>query len=292
MVINEIGNYFPNYLGKAEIKVVEMYKVNQMKHALLISFENSKSNIIPTLYLEDLYDMYESEDDKGLVLDKIVELYIKALDEAPELNLEFSNDKLFFQLINAETNRELISKCPHRMICDMAVIYRHKFDCGSTIVTNEMINYLKLDEEELYKLAYKNTKDLLGVQSMKIEEMLKKLMPAELLEMIPEEELFPEELSLHVLTNNDTYYGASTILYTDILDKKAEEFGENFYIIPSSIHEVLLLPVSLGEFFDDGFIELINSNELMPEDVLSNHRYIYDRKSKQISIFDSNAAVA
>ena len=97
----------------------------------------------------------------------------------------------------------------------------------------------------------------------------------------------PEDQVL-VATVSDKHHGAGVIAYEGFLDEQAKKMGEDFYIIPCSIHEVLLVPESMAQ--DVGalkdMISNVNSCEVSPEEVLSNNLYHYDSKEKLFEITD------
>lgn len=91
-------------------------------------------------------------------------------------------------------------------------------------------------------------------------------------------------IPLYVLTNKKMFWGASGILDRSILRTCAERTGHDLYIIPSSIHEVLLCP-DLGQIDEgeiDQIIKEVNTTQVMPLDRLSDHAYHYDRTMDEI----------
>ena len=95
-----------------------------------------------------------------------------------------------------------------------------------------------------------------------------------------------ECLPLHAATNTMRMNGAGVILYPGFLKKFAEKMGDDLYILPSSIHEVLLLPASYDvevEFLKE-MVSQINREEVLPEERLSDSVYFYDRKTDRVEI--------
>lgn len=93
-------------------------------------------------------------------------------------------------------------------------------------------------------------------------------------------------IHLYVLTNKKMFWGASGILDRGIIRAFAEKTGHSLYIIPSSIHEVLLCPdlgqIERGEI--DQIIKEVNTTQVSPHDRLSDHAYHYDRTTDEIRI--------
>ncbi len=89
---------------------------------------------------------------------------------------------------------------------------------------------------------------------------------------------------LYVLNNNSGVYGASAILYKDVLKNFADSLKKDLVIFPASIHEVLLVPYeermdtkSLKEM-----VSAINRQEVVESDVLSDNIYVYKRESNSV----------
>ena len=92
------------------------------------------------------------------------------------------------------------------------------------------------------------------------------------------------ETPLYVLTNKARLYGASCILYPNLLDSIADKLTCDFYLIPSSIHEFLIIPVDNPEQISlfSQMVTEVNETQLSDDEVLSNHAYYYSREQKQI----------
>ena len=95
-------------------------------------------------------------------------------------------------------------------------------------------------------------------------------------------------IPLLVLTNSRRYLGAACILYRGVLERFAKKLGENLYILPSSVHEVILLPETKVNSSKNllRMVMEVNRTQLAPEEVLSDTVYYYDRKSGKISIYE------
>ena len=114
-----------------------------------------------------------------------------------------------------------------------------------------------------------------------LDDILTLLDPASLI-AIPDSETPP---TLYVLTNSDKLFGASVILYPHLLESIAKRMDCDFIILPSSIHEVLLIPDSSENksLHYDAIIQEVNLTQLSPEEILSDHAYYYQRNSDSIT---------
>ena len=86
-----------------------------------------------------------------------------------------------------------------------------------------------------------------------------------------------------IVTNKERLFGASAIYKKEILKEIADQFRSDIYIIPSSIHELIIIPsyvISAEEVTAQ--IQTVNATDVDPEDVLSDHVYIFRRETMEI----------
>ena len=248
-----------------------VHKVNQDLDSISLIGENIKMS--PTLYFNNMYDYYNGTEAA------IEELALKAFEtmlegvNQTEVTGEFPDkekfmENIFFQVINTEKNKTYLLEYPHREYLDLSIIYRYALNLSENEIATTTINYIlmdefKLTEEELYEAAYKNTKKILK--------------PKIISAGIP---------MMNMISNDLNIFGANGILYKDIIAKEAKKLGTDIYLIPSSIHEFLIQPVSdtlkpkdLKEIIKDA-----NENVIDPEDYLSDSLYIYKLETDTIEI--------
>ena len=249
-----------------------VHKINQDLDAISMIGENITMS--PTLYFNNMYEYYNGTDAT------IEELALKAFETMLEgVNQTTTTESglpdkdkfmknIFFQVINTEKNKTLLLEHPHREYLDLSIIYRYAVNLSDNDIATAMINYIlmdefKLTEEELYEAAYKNTKKILKPKVTS-----------------------PGFTGFYMITNDLNIFGANGILYKDLIAKEAKKLGTDVYLIPSSIHEFLIQPVSntlkpkdLKEIIKDA-----NENVIEPEDYLSDSLYIYKLKTDTIEI--------
>lgn len=247
-----------------------------------ICIREAGKNIAPTIYLEDMYKRFDETGDMDELLDLIIEIKRdNSIDDVfePNFYMQFDNikDDLFVKLINHKNNMELLVDTPYREFLDMAlVIYCDVTkQCGmlsSIMVKNNHVDVWKVDEDRLFEIAVNNTRK----RGVKTFDMGKDLLNFED-EKVDEDDL----VKMIVLTNERGQCGASVMTFDSELDKYCKEFDSGLYIIPSSIHEVIIVPEdrvtdvkSLNSLIAD-----VNRNELEWEDILSDHAYYYSVNS-------------
>lgn len=212
-------------------------------------------------------------------------LYIRLSD----LTADHVKEHVFMQIVNTEANKTLLENCPHREFLDLSVIYRIHFPelcrdyLASAIINNDLAKNLSLSEEALYESAIVNTKKILEPV----------IIPLSGIPMVREElqrgNPSGTELLWAVISRNVSY-GATLIIYPDILEKLGEMIGSNYYLLPSSIHEFLATP-DMGEIGGEiGVVESladmvnsVNHTSVDAEERLSNQIYYYDRDKKELS---------
>ena len=216
-----------------------------------IAIEYGEMGMFPTVYPKDFYRDYQ----EGRPMDDIVEniLWIAASEKerrpalTPEdINPENAKECLTLRLINKEWNPEIAEKCAYLEFHDLIAVPRWQVhladDKGSFLVTRDIQrDNLKMTDEEILILAKKNAM----AQGFTVRGMMETLG-----DMVMEEfDMYGPEIpqgkdSMYVMTNMDTAYGAIGMMSQDVLSGARERMGENYFIIPSSVHEVLFVPES------------------------------------------------
>lgn len=274
---------------KAEGKIL-LQKVRKNNGVLLdsIIIQMPNSNISPTIYLDGFYELYKNGMDVEEVAVRILAAYYNGRPKK-ELNLEFFKDfeqvkhRIVYRIINAKQNEELLEEIPHVRWLDLAICFYYAFydeHLGNGMITiyNKHMEWWNTNTKELMSLAGRNTAKLMNAQMETLKKVVESLYGEEL------EELHGKECPLYVLTNEQKNQGAACILYEGMLEKIAKDLGGSFYMIPSSIHEVILFKENGDE--DTGalhrLIREVNQKHLSEEEILSDYPYYYDVKAKKL----------
>lgn len=203
------------------------------------------------------------------------------------------NKSIVYALINKEKNQELLSTVPHKDYLDMAVIfyaYLHqiKLEDGnpSVMVNNELMEEWGVDVDTLMECAIENTPRLLGLKIRGIFSTIASYIDDEALSEIAEQE--DEYTPLYVATNNIATYGAGVVLYKDMLKAFAARKKSDIYIIPCSVHELILVSSAECEGIDvqelKKLIIDVNNFDLPSDEVLSDNLYFYNREEDVVSL--------
>ncbi len=274
----------------AEAKV-HLQKIRKNNNVYLdsIVIHMPDSNISPTIYLDAFYEMYMNGADMEEVAGRVLAAYYNGRP-AKSLSVDFFKDfekvkdRVVYRLVNAEKNKELLEEIPHILLQDLAICFYYAFHDeqlgdGSITIYNRHMEWWGTNHQELLRLASKNTPCLFPVEYKSLRTVID-----ECGKEIPDT-LSEEIFRLYVVTNKQKTMGAACILYEGELEKIAERIEGNFYILPSSVHEVIILadndretPESLHKM-----IKEINELHLMREEVLSDYPYYYNKATKTLT---------
>lgn len=185
-----------------------------------------------------------------------------------------------FLLVNREKNQEMLSSHPHIEVLDLAMVFYYKraegYQEDATITIRESDKKRwGITTEKLHEIALANTVKLLPSAFQTIEQVIDDIAKEEHLPVSRDEE---SRERMYVLTNEEKYLGAGTILYPDVLRKIYQCLGVGFFVLPSSIHEIIIMPDS-GSVTATNLQSLVadmNEHFLEAEEILSNSVYRYD----------------
>ena len=250
--------------------------------------------ITPTIYLDDFYQNYlngaELEDIANVILKKH-----RSLQDVDGTDLQFFGDfeevkkRIVFRLVNLERNKKRLKDMPYMQYLDLAIVfYCHvSMDEGSHAAIPVYKRHMKMwnvEKEELLKLAKRNTQKIFPCELIPMEQMVS--------EMLQEIELDEENMDnilpvpMFILTNIYRLNGATTVLYKNVLDDFAKACNGDFYLLPSSIHEVILIPAKECSSFEEmtNMVREVNETQVEAEELLADHAYYYSREEKKLII--------
>ena len=283
-VVGKIREFLPESFASAEVSLQVVRKNNDLQLTGL-TIRSTESNICPTIYLEKFYDEYVEGADMSEILERIAEARMdhevsESFDVAQITDFEQIKGKLVPRLINAEMNSELLEARPHKLVADLAVTYcallDQSFDgTASVAVTNELMKMWNTSVEELHEIAVANLSELLPSTFKGMTEVMSEMMgmSTEDMEMMG---MSNDEEQMYVLSNSIKVNGASALLDAKMMEEIIEKVGD-FFILPSSIHETLVVPVKSGMDVEslEAMVREVNSTQLQPDEILSNRVYSY-----------------
>ena len=278
---------------KIEVKVNDVTKNNGV---ILkgMSFHTNGEGISPTIYLESYYEAYLNGMEWADIVDRIVDIFRvgsreKFFDIHDFLDYEKAKERIVYKLVNAEKNSELLKQVPHRDVLDMAVVYYYLLDNdelenATILIYNNHLENWGITLKELDLVAKKNTPKLLKSELKSITEVLAQLLKSRGIEEDFELEESDEEFGMYVLSNECKIFGAAAVLYKNVLKDFAGKLEKDLYILPSSVHEVILVPVKEGitwEVLQD-MVKEVNQTQVEDVEVLSDTVYCYLREKDKL----------
>lgn len=253
---------------------------------LIIKDELEKPIIAPTIYLDPYYQRFLKGSSVDVIAKDIVTTFYKNNNETFDVssftNFENVKNNICYKLVNTKKNLKLLNDVPHRKIQDLSILYYVNIGkiangVGSILIHNVHLDFWNISEEDLYNLASNNTKRLLPVRIMSMVDTLKNVTPPDILDTL--------DNFMYIMTNSQNLYGATSILYNDVLDNFANSVNSNCWLLPSSIHEWIIIPDNgeISKTMLTGMITEVNATEVANEEILGTHPYYYDRTSKDLS---------
>ena len=297
MIKEELPEFLPDEVYKdLVIDDVVVAKMNDQKlHGL--TFRPKGSDAAPTLYIDDLYERHENGEDLGFLLVDLANRYEEArhapTPPAVDISWETVRDKLTVRLLEKSRNNDFLSNMPYADVGNgLALIVDINMgeDGGGdwrVAVNRNVMKSLGVDKETLFITAMD---DSMHIAPPVLTDMSTALFSPEKENMLDRKEpLEHGDLSgMYVLTNEAGMLGASTLYYPDVKEKAAELMGSGYYVLPSSIHEVILLPDTMDHDVRDlcDMVKQANRTVVEPKDVLSDNVYHYDRETRDLSKVD------
>lgn len=284
--------------------------------------EEKNCNTSPTIYIDDFYENYQNGVSLEAVIDALYRMfYQNRFSESVDLSnftaYPKAKKQIAYKVVNYEKNWELLKQIPHKVIYNLALVYYYAvqeppfYGKASILIQNQHLENWGIDLEELHRQAMENTPCMFPAQIENIEDVMldmlnengkkgspepedeKEISPeitgdkwidALLMKLREDLEKDTERLPMYVLTNRQKLQGAACMFYPNVLKNFAENIDRNLFILPSSVHEVILLPDDAGtekEALLDMVME-INRTQVAESEVLADSIYYYRKDSDKM----------
>lgn len=257
--------------------------------------------VAPTIYLNAYYEHFLDGISFEEILEEILDVYqnhtgLPTIHPDQLSHFENLRDKVVYKLIHTDSNVELLKSLPSVPYLDLSIVFylfleESEYGHMTALIHKSHMVSWDITTEELYQLASENTPRLLPADLKNMVDVMKEIAMEQLGDHYREEflhELLIKEgqSPLFVLTNRSGLNGACALLYENELKNFADLLEQELVILPSSIHEVLLIPYDDDLCFDElsEMVSHINHTEVPIEDQLSNQVYLYSRALNQVSI--------
>ncbi len=276
--------YIKENISKNEkVFIQSVPKNNGIKLDGLVIIQD-EMNIAPTIYLNYYYQKYQEGMDFSEICREILENYKTNKPSIP-IDIHFFTDfekiksRIVYRLINFRQNLELLDDVPYVRFLDLALVFycllpAYEEQNASIQIRMSHLDLWKTSLRELIRLSEENTPRLLEWEIQDMASVVEENAH------LPSEDCYP----MLILSNKSHLNGAGCILYKDLLKNLSRKLDMDFFILPSSVHEVILLPTktkdAMGEL--SAMVKEINAAEIAREDLLSDHAYYYSGKEDRI----------
>lgn len=279
---------------------VDVQKVNKNNGVFYTGIQVSEGgiNVLPIIYIDSQYQKYK----KGELTidgaaDHVVDTYRERrvgtmADIRKFLSYDSVRENVVYKLINTEKNRELLEDIPHMEFMDLSIVFQCIVSLEETGVASILIHnvHMKLwgvTAEDLYAAAKENTGRLLPYEIKSMAEVLYEIREPENPGQAGHDGYgagSADSVPMYVLSNRNRVEGAACMLYPGLIRGFAEKAGNSLYIIPSSVHKLLLIPTENTEEYAEirSMIREINDTQVSEEEILSYSLYYYDREEGKI----------
>ena len=275
--------------GDVKLKIWNAVKNNGIQKTGLV-FMKDQETMSPAIYLEEYYRQFEQGKRIEEIVTAIIGLYQEIHYEQTWKGEDISDynrikEVIAYRLIGQERNHALLSEVPHCCYLDLAIVFYlllevEQHGTATMLVRDEHLKMWGITREELIKQAEENTSRLLPVEFCSIESAIRDLSIMEGEEI--EEEYLIKPKHMYVLTNEIRSFGAAVILYPETLRKLKTVLNESFYVLPSSVHEVIIVAesISMNSVELEEMVTEINETQVENEEILSNCVYYCDIKKE------------
>ena len=247
-------------------------------------------NISPTIYLNPYFQRYLDGVELEEIYEDIIKTYHKYLPQE-DFDISFfcdyekAQEHIIMKLVNAQRNHELLKQVPHILIYDLAILFlcsvgNFTNEFSTILIHNHHMKHWDVTVDDLYEKANSNTPRLLAPRLDSLHDIF---------EHITNEDLsFLEELNCSILTNQLKIHGATVMIYPDLLHEIADLYEDDLIIVPSSIHETLIIPAhnTPADYTDEqmnSMIREVNEIHLLDTEILSDHVYYYHRDRMEVT---------
>ena len=285
VLFSQTKRVFKDEFGINDITVEKTIRNNDTEIEVLC-IKHGTTGCMPNIHIDDLYEVYEKGENIDEIIDSVKETYIRCsrytLPDLEKLrafveNIDEAGSKIEFRLINADTNEKRLEDKPFKRFGEFALSYQLKVGTADngfyvTLITNYMMELWNLNIDELHRQAVENMDPINNFVLQKLSDLLE----------------IPDRTGMFVLTNKHKMNGATMIMFDEVRQKVGKYVGGDYYILPSSVHEVIIIPKRYTSDISylTYMIRSANRDEriVRPDDFLSDNLYEYNMYTRKLSL--------
>lgn len=288
-VVKDLPDRLPGEMQGVQMEIRHVDKLQNQSYTGL-SLQTDDNPMAAGIKLDSFFKKMNAGEPYSSILNQIADEAKSVLSDMPRIdvdileNYEQMKATLYVQVIPTELNKDMLQNIPHREMEDLSVVYRMKLGqdetgTASVLMTNEIMGIYGITAEQLHKDAMENTALNQPPTLRNLADVMRELMG----DMSAVFDFGAEEKpSMFVASVEGSVGGAGVIAYPDFMDQAAGQLGGDFFVLPSSVHEVLLLPDNGETNYRDleSMVREVNASEVLPEDKLSDNVYHYDSQDR------------
>ena len=275
---------------------VETYKAfKNGKEIDAFTIKQKDTQATPTFYFKNFLEDYRNGSSVADIAEDVLEMYFFAaknspinIDECQDFNIQ--KNKICYRIVNKEAYKKQLPSIPHIDFFDLAIILYSVLSINdknemSFIVTNDMVKVWNTTPQELFILATKNTPRLFPINITSLNALMFQF-------DIPQYETISDTIEnlphdyVYAITNEYSRNGFAGIFYPGVLICLGKRFG-NFYLLPSSIHEALIIPEGT-DMSPQQLMEMVhgvNTEVVSPDEYLSDSVYQYSVENDRLDAY-------
>ena len=270
---------------KIDVRLQTITKNNGIRRRAM-EISAGRSGLYPSIYMEPYYTQYQNGMPVSQLADHLLEQceQYNARREMPRnffLCYTEVRGSIFCKLINYEKNQKLLQQVPHTRWNDLALVSYYQVDSAiiqdaSILISREHVRQWNISEKELLEEAWRRTCSSMKPVFRTLGSVLQEMNSIQLYDGVSS--------PLYLLTNENKTFGAVLIADETMQRRIGEWMQGDYYVLPSSIHECLIL--AKDEVWDEAIllamVREINRTQVAPQEVLSDNLYYYDCAEKQM----------
>lgn len=288
-------------------RVFKVTKNNSLELDSLVLTKEGK-NFAPNIYLLSYYEAYTEGTSLSELAERICTIYRNCTAPVTESDFSYSFEdmktNIIYRLVSYDKNRKLLEKIPHIQFLDLAVtfhclVHDDEDGIGTIRITNEHLEHWNVPLKELHRLAINNTRKLFPPTIRSMEEVIRRMLKDECSEDT-DDDILSDAMFLDILNNPVKSYnhkmfilsnpkginGATCLIYRNVLRNFSQKLQSDLFILPSSIHEVILVPYekSITKEALTAMVKDVNHTQVAGDEVLSDRVYYYSRENNAITM--------
>ncbi|MDO4487006.1 MAG: DUF5688 family protein [Bacillota bacterium] len=285
VLFSQTKRVFSEEFGIEDITVEKTIRNNDTQIEVLC-IKHGSTGCMPNIHMDDLYEVYENGENIDEIIDAVKEMYIRCSKFAlPDLekmrafveNIDEAKGQIEFRLINADTNAKRLEDKPFKRFGEFALSYQLKVGAADngfyvTLITNDMMEQWNLNIDELHRLAVENMDPINNFVLQNLSQAFN----------------LPKDVGMFMLSNKQKLNGATMIVFDEVRQKVGRLVGGDYFILPSSVHEVIIMPKRYDSDVRHltNMIRSANRDEriVKPDDFLSDNLYEYNMDTRKVSL--------